>query len=256
MYNAFSVNYDRFVNWQERLAFEMPFLEGQLQSLVQGGEKPRVLDSACGTGQHALALAERGYRAAGADYAAGMIEQAENNRAARGLDVPFAVAGFGEMAGAFGSGSFDAVLCLGNSLPHVINAADLLSAVQDFANILRPGGLLLVQNRNFDAVLASRERWMGPQPASEGDREWLFVRFYDFLPDGTIDFNILTLYRQGKEPWRQQAAVTRLMPWREVELTQVLARCGFTDITLYGGLDGSPFSAGTSGNLVISARKA
>lgn len=255
MYNAFSVNYDRFVNWQERLAFELPFLESQLQSLVQDGNLPRVLDSACGTGQHALALAERGYRATGADYAAGMIEQAEKNRAAIGLNVPFAVAGFGEMAGAFGEQSFDALLCLGNSLPHVLNPADLLSSVQDFADVLRPGGLLLIQNRNFDAVLASRERWMGPQPASEGDREWLFVRFYDFLPDGTIDFNILTLYRQGKEPWRQQAAVTRLMPWREVELTQVLARCGFTDITLYGGLDGSLFSAETSGNLVISARK-
>ena len=38
MYNAFSVNYDRFVNWQERLAFELPFLESQLQSLVQDGE--------------------------------------------------------------------------------------------------------------------------------------------------------------------------------------------------------------------------
>ncbi len=255
MYNAFSVNYDRFVNWQERLAFELPFLESQLQLLVQDGVLPRVLDSACGTGQHALALAQRGYPAAGADYAAGMIEQAEKNRAAMGLNVPFAVAGFGEMAGAFGEESFDALLCLGNSLPHVITPGDLLSAVKDFAAVLRPGGLLLIQNRNFDAVLSSRERWMGPQPASEGDREWLFVRFYDFLPDGTIDFNILTLYRQGTEPWRQQAAVTRLMPWREVELTQVLARCGFTDISLYGGLDGSLFSAGTSGNLVISARK-
>src|SRR5690606_20311234 len=129
------VNYDRFVNWQERLAFEMPFLEGQLQSLVQDGNLPRVLDSACGTGQHALALAQRGYPAAGADYAAGMIEQAEKNRAALGLNVPFAVAGFGEMAGAFGEQSFDALLCLGNSLPHVITPGDLLSAVKDFAAV-------------------------------------------------------------------------------------------------------------------------
>jgi 2-polyprenyl-3-methyl-5-hydroxy-6-metoxy-1,4-benzoquinol methylase len=68
--NAFSTEYDRFVNWPGRLRLELPFLQTQLR---QGGVK-RVLDSACGTGMHAIALAQEGFEAAGADISAGMIE--------------------------------------------------------------------------------------------------------------------------------------------------------------------------------------
>ena len=62
MYDDFSQDYDRFVDWPGRLAVELPFLEARLK---EGGAR-RVLDAACGTGMHALALAERGYEAAGA----------------------------------------------------------------------------------------------------------------------------------------------------------------------------------------------
>jgi glycine/sarcosine N-methyltransferase len=75
---------------------------------------------------------------------------------------------------------FEAVLYLGNSLPHVLDEAGLAAALKDFAAVLRPGGLLVLQNR-----------WMEPQSAQAGRTEWLFVHFYDFLVDGTIDFNIL-----------------------------------------------------------------
>ena len=44
-YDAFSSEYDRFVNWDNRLAFELPFLERQLTAL--GGPRGlRVLDAA------------------------------------------------------------------------------------------------------------------------------------------------------------------------------------------------------------------
>ena len=57
MYDDFSFDYDRFVDWPGRLAAELAFVEGQLQAV---GAR-RVLDAACGTGMHALELARRGY---------------------------------------------------------------------------------------------------------------------------------------------------------------------------------------------------
>ena len=48
MYDTFSTDYDRFVNWPSRLAAELPFIESQLEA---AGAR-RVLDAACGTGQH------------------------------------------------------------------------------------------------------------------------------------------------------------------------------------------------------------
>ena len=248
MYDDFSTDYDRFVSWPGRLAFELPFIT---RLVAPGG---RVLDAACGTGMHAIALAQQGFTAAGADLSPRMIERAKANAAAAGVEVAFQAAGFGSLARTFPE-PFDSVVCLGNSLPHLLAPAHLAAALADFAACLRPGGVLLVQNRNFDAVMAGRQRWMDPQAHREGEAEWLFVRFYDFTPDGLITFNILTLKRINGGPWSQSVISTRLYPLGQAELVDALAQAGFGEINLFGGMDGAPFDPTTSGNLVITARK-
>ncbi len=250
MYDDFSDNYDRFVDWPGRLATEMPFIE---RLIAQTGSLHRVLDAACGTGMHAVALAQRGYEVVGADLSAGMIERARANAGAVGVKVRFVVAGFGELAARAGSG-FDALLCLGNSLPHLLTPPDLAIALADFAACLRPGGLLLLQNRNFDAIMARRERWMGPQARREGEREWLFLRFYDFEPDGLLTFNVVALRRQGGGAWEQQVMTTRLRPLTRHELTTALEAAGFGDIACWGNVQGAPFDA-HSPDLVVGAWK-
>ncbi|NPV87185.1 MAG: class I SAM-dependent methyltransferase [Anaerolineae bacterium] len=261
MYDAFSDDYDRFVNWEARLAFEMPFIETQLQMLdvaPQGAR--RVLDAACGSGMHAIALARRGYMVCGADLSAAMIARARQNAAAQLPDpraVQFAVAGFGSLARAFAAMlPFDAVLCLGNSLPHALTPQALAETLADFAACLRPGGLLLVQNRNFDAVLAERQRWMEPQAYQEGDREWIYLRFYDFAEsEPTIQFNIITLERQANSGWQQRVSTTPLYPLRKDALEAALGAAGFGAARWYGSLNGAPFDAHSSGNMVAAARK-
>jgi SAM-dependent methyltransferase len=251
MYDGFSADYDRFVNWPARLAAELPFIEGQMQTMGAC----RVLDAACGTGMHTIALARQGYKVVGADLSAGMVERARANASAAGVNARFEVAGFGELAARAGTG-FDAALCLGNSLPHLLTPVDLEAALADFAACLRPGGLFLIQNRNFDAVLAQGARWMEPQAHREGDTEWLFFRFYDFEPDGTLAFNIVTLRREGLGDWSQQVATTRLWPLRQAELVAALEAAGFEDIVCWGDMQGNPFEPERSGNLVVSCRLA
>jgi glycine/sarcosine N-methyltransferase len=256
MYDTFSTDYDRFVNWPARLEAELPFIEAQLKAVAEAGAGPlRVLDSACGTGMHAIALAQRGYSAAGADVSAPMIERARANARASAAPVRFETAGFGELAEVFGAGAFDSLLCLGNSLPHLLTDADLAAALDDFAACLRRGGLLLIQNRNFDAVLARRERWMEPQAHREDETEWLFMRFYDFDPDGLITFNVVTLQRERVGPWTQRVTTTRLRPLQQPDTVQAVAAAGFVDVTCYGDMAGAPFDAQTSGNLVVAARR-
>ena len=258
LYDPFSADYDRFVNWEGRLAYELPFIE---QQLTAGGAR-RVLDTACGTGMHAIALAQRGYDVTGADLSVGMIERARENAAAVGSEARFVVAGFGELAAELapdrvegvGDG-FDAVLCLGNSLPHVLTADALQETLSDFAAVLRPGGLAFIQNRNFDAVMTARGRWMPPQAHREGGREWLFVRFYDFNPDGTLAFNILTLRRNEGDEWTQQVEATTLRPLLQADLLDTIAAAGFGGVACYGDMQGTPFDPETSGNLIISARR-
>jgi glycine/sarcosine N-methyltransferase len=257
MYDTFSADYDRFVNWPARLEYELPFVQRQLES----ASARSVLDAACGTGMHAIALARRGYAAAGADLSAPMIVRAIENAAAAEVSVRFAPAGFGDLSRLFQdvpSFPFDALLCLGNSLPHLLSPDLLAQALADFAACLRPGGLALIQNRNFDALAVSRERWMEPQAARsapQGEEEWIFVRFYDYRPDGLIDFNILTLHRSPGEAWKQQVASTGLRPLLRDELVEELGRAGFEGISCYGSMAGDPFDPASSGNLVVVARK-
>jgi len=243
-------DYDRFINWERRLAHELPFIERQLTS--SGVE--RVLDVACGTGKHAIALAQHGYKVVGTDLSAGMIERARENTAAERVQARFVVAGFGGLVPEVGTG-FDALLCMGNSLPHVLTTEALRATLADFAAVLEPGGLLLIQNRNFDAVMAGCVRWMTPRTHREGKHEWLFLRFYDFNQDGTLTFNVVTLQHDATERWTQRTQETTLRPWLHDELTSAVTAAGFGPVVCYGDVTGAPFDAESSGNLIVVAQR-
>lgn len=251
-YDSFGDEYDKFVNWEIRLRYEMPFIEAQLGQLVN---KPQVLDAACGTGMHAIALARMGFHVAGADLSNGMVAQSRKNADAANLDVRFEQAGFGMLAATFGEEAFDAVLCLGNSLPHVLSEQELQRTLVDFAHCLRPGKMVIIQNRNFDAALQSKERWMEPQAYRAGENEWLFLRFYDYLADGMIDFNIITLRRGGDGIWQQSVICTSLRPLLHDELFNLLLLTGFENVKAFGDMSGAPFDRTSSGNLVMTATR-
>ncbi len=256
MYDQLASDYDRFNNWGNRLPVELPFIEKTLKSALLQKDKPiRVLDAACGTGMHALALAKLGYAVSGADLSAPMIEKARTNAAATNAPMRFESVGFGGLAAAFGESSFDGLLCLGNSLPHLLSEAELKAALQDFGRCLRPGGVLLIQNRNFDAVMASRQRWMDPQTFRDNEYEWVFMRFYDFEPDGILRFNMVTLKRPLCGEWRSETVSTRLAPQLLADLNKALLDSGFTNVWAYGSMTGEPFEPLTSGNLVLAATR-
>ena len=247
LYDALAADYDRFVNWKGRLAHELPFFD----SLFDGKRVGRVLDAACGTGHHAIALAQLGYEVTGTDLSAAMIERARQNAMAQNAAVTFAVTGLGELS-ALGQ-TFDAVLCLGNSLPHLLNASTVDHALVDMAGVLRPEGILVIQNRNFDRVWVEQERFMSPQSTQDGNGEWIFVRFYDFHQE-TVTFNMLRL-RRTKTGWAQDAQSTELRPIFAEDLARSLSVAGFEPVTFYGSYDGSTFDPEVSGDLIAVARR-
>jgi hypothetical protein len=132
----------------------------------------------------------------------------------------------------------------------------LFESLTDFASCLKQGALIVIQNRNFDVVMAARQRWMEPQAAHEDQVEWLFQRFYDFEADGSLTFNIVTLRRENGGDWKQSIQSTQLRPLLAAELQDAFQSTGFESVTLFGGLTGSAFDPSASGNLVITALRA
>ena len=103
----------------------------------------RVLDAACGTGMHAVALAKEGMRVSGADISARDDPKSGTERAHRAcgcriLKTPVLAA----LRDAFAdspSFPFDALICLGNSLPHLLTPAQLLQVAERYGCLPAPG---------------------------------------------------------------------------------------------------------------------
>jgi glycine/sarcosine N-methyltransferase len=257
-YDALAPMFDVMTDWEARLASEGPYLRGVLRE----SGAARVLDAACGSGGHALALARWGYDVAGADASPAMIALAQAKAAEVGLDMPLVVsdlAALGEMLP--GARPYDAVLCLGNSLPHLLTQADLVAALRGMAGVLRPGGLFVTQNLNYDLRWVRQPRFFAAQGGVLDGREVLVWRFADYdLAAGRIAFHI-ALFRKvegdaGARDWDVQVHTTPQRPLFHADLISALAEAGFAEVRAYGrmALPFEPFDPERSGDLVVVAR--
>jgi len=252
-YDELGGDYDRMVSWQARLAREDAFFT----ALFDGIAARSVLDAACGTGMHLIAFARGGRQCAGADISPAMIEQARRNAAAAGVKVDLAAAPFGGLAAVF-PGPFDAVTCLGNSLPHLLDDAALAACLSDFAAVLRPGGVLVIQDRNYDRLLRERQRFMPLTARAEGGEETLFLRITDFpradADPESVTFTIVTLRKRGGA-WTQAVQSTPLRALRRATLESALRAAGFGAIEVYGSYARGPYGAPDAADLVAVARR-
>jgi hypothetical protein len=191
-----------------------------------------------------------------------MVAQARLNAERAGVPVQLAAAGFGKIAAAL-PGPFDSVTCLGNSLPHLLDEAALRACLTDFAALLRPGGLLVIQNRNYDRLLRERQRFMPVSARSAPEGETLFLRITDYPAAGAapgspvteaIEFTIVTLKKRGGS-WTQSVQTTPLRALRGSTLQGSLTAAGFTRIQMYGGYGRETWDPAAAADLVVVARK-
>lgn len=149
-YNVdFVSRWDELIDWDKRAAGEGHFFTDRL---LQAGAS-RVFDASTGSGFHAVQLREAGFHVTACDGSPTMVKRAKSNFASRGLNIPIVCRDWrdldpGEL------GVFDAVLCLGSSLCHVFEREERIKVLERFRGLLKPGGLLLIDQRNFQAILA------------------------------------------------------------------------------------------------------
>lgn len=108
-----------------------------------------VLDLGCGTGNAAVACADRGASVTAIDINAGMLEIAGRKIAERGLAdrIELLEIGVAEIEKKFGEARFDAVVsCLAFS---ELSIAEQSYAVSASYRVLKPGGILIVADEAF-----------------------------------------------------------------------------------------------------------
>lgn len=111
-----------------------------IQRRLDLAPRSRILDVPCGSGRHALALAGRGHRVVGVDISPEAVEHARRAAAETGLVVDLTVA---EMRDIPRDGTFDAAICMGNSVGY-LDLAGLREFVAAMAGAVCPGGGLVI----------------------------------------------------------------------------------------------------------------
>ena len=132
----------------------------------------RILDAGCGTGGHAIELADRGYTVVGVDRSKGMLSAAHEKAKQRGVQMGTLISDLRSFAL---DQAVDACVSMFAVLSFQITSVDLQAALRQIHAALVPGGLLVCDVWNGTAVLTE-----GPQPrlkrvALNGAAAWRFA---------------------------------------------------------------------------------
>jgi glycine/sarcosine N-methyltransferase len=201
-----------------------------LHRLIRGvlPEAQDVLDCSCGIGTQAIGLARRGYRVCGTDISPGEVERARREAERLGADASFDVADFRDLGGI--EGQFDVVISCDNAVPHLLDEADVPKALKEMRAKLRPGGLLVITMRDFDAALSEKPP-MAPPVVVAGPPRRILLRLHDWDADRpcyTVRYVVLTEAQGG---WTVVEHTTRYRAITREELTREAQVAGFNRIS-------------------------
>ncbi|XP_011815805.1 glycine N-methyltransferase [Piliocolobus tephrosceles] len=138
-----------------------------LLGLLRQHSCQRVLDVACGTGVDSIMLVEEGFSVTSVDASDKMLKYALKERWNRRHEPAFDKWVIEEAnwmtldkdVPQSAEGGFDAVICLGNSFAHLPDCKGDQSehrlALKNIASMVRAGGLLVIDHRNYDHILST-----------------------------------------------------------------------------------------------------
>ena len=187
----------------------------------------RVLDAPCGFGRHSLALARRGFDVTGVDLSETELRRAKEQAAVAGLPLQLVRQDMRDMEFI---GEFDVAVNLFSSIGFFTDDEDRL-LLDRFCTALTPGGAFVLDTRNRDFVI-------NDVPPDE------LVR----LPEGTVRvknrFDLRTSRLQQEwslDEERRLLGETEIRLYSAHELLRMLRPERWSQVELFGGLDGRPF---------------
>lgn len=247
-FERLSESYDQLISWPTRIAAEGMFFK----KLVTDNKLKSSLDVACSTGFHVIMLRRLGLDASGIDASPKMIEKARTNSVTCGVTVEYILGDFTNMSRRFSEG-FDLITCLGDTIAHVRSAQDLKGLFQETYKSLNPGGLVVVQTRNYDFVLKHRVRFTPPTGSRNGTEETLFFRLLDFNPK-SLNLNVAK-FRWHENRWESNVYTTEIYPHSKKELESALKSAGFGKLEFYRNYNFEDYDPNGSDLILIGQKK-
>jgi len=203
--------------------------------LVERGAVPgsSLLDAGCGTGRYAMELGRRGYIVDGIDMSPDLLDEARRSIGDRAPHVSFELGDILTLP----RSRRDAVLCRG-VLNDLIDETERQSAFASFARVLREGGVLVLDIREWEATAARKAREPLFRKRVDTDRGRLTftsVTELDVPNHQLIVRESHVLETRERERSSEYEFVMRC--WTPEELHSLLDRNGFGSVSYFGAYD-------------------
>jgi SAM-dependent methyltransferase len=244
----FAALYDLF-HGEKPYDAEAAFVDRILRAEADGPSE-RMLDIACGTGQHAIRFADRGWAVLGVDQSDEMLRVARERGAAR--RVEFLRADMRDLH--LAQSGFDAAVCLFDSIGYAVTNDAIVGTLAGIRRHLRPRGLLVVEFwhaaamvRAYDPVRA--REWVTPQGSIERvSRTSLDVE----RQLARVHYDVLERTSSGREATWSEDHVNRYFLVQEMDL--LLRNAGLEPIRFLAGFDESAAIDAETWHVVALAR--
>jgi CBS domain-containing protein len=232
-----SKTYYASVDIKNRLEYEIP----DLLKVFSENNVKSILDIGCGTGDHVVDLAKRGFISIGIDRSKAMIKEANKRKRILGGEEKnqgkFIEADVKKIMPEFKEKPFDAILFMGNTISH--NPGRYRETIKNAASLLTNKGIMIFQITNFEKVLKTQRRLLSFNFAKikdEPNKEYAFLEYYDEpnKKDRTILKTFAILASSGKR-WKSSGTRNSLMAYVvKNDLEKILSEIGFTKVRFYG----------------------
>lgn len=238
-------DFDKATQWTKRLDQEIPFLRAWLRSW----NASQVLDLACGTGRHCVALAGHGFSMTGVDAGQDMLHQARVLAEEAAVPCTFME---GDMRGPWLTRTPEAILCLGNSLCLLPDWQAIRQSLAAMHSHLAPGGGIILHVLNYQR-LAANSFFPLKTDYEQGTAIRHFLKMIEVKGD-EARVHMVRIEQNEEGHWVRHLASDRLTVLRAPDLMHEVVLAGFGDVQVYGSLKGETYHA-TSHDVVLCARK-
>jgi len=216
------------------------------------GPSDRLLEVACGTGQHAVRFAARGWQVTGVDLSHDMLAKARTRPGAehvafleqdmRSLDVPGA--------------PFDAVTCLFDSIGYAVTNEGISAALHGMRSHLRPDGLFVAEFWHAPPMLRSHDPVRVREWQTAGGRVVRVSRTrLDVVAQlAHVDYDVITLRPDGTYGEWKESHLNRYFLVQEMEM--FLREAGLEPLRWLAGFDTAAAIDDSTWHVVVVARAA
>ena len=196
-----------------------------------GGRNIRtMLDVSIGTGGMTLPLQELGILISGSDLNQTMLDRCGMKAEAKGKPVELKRSDFRDLS-CWDGRKFDCVASTGNSLAYVVND-DVRLALAGMDRLVRPGGFLCFDSRNWEKIQREKQRFYLYNPFFRDGNRINLVQVWDHNADGSITFNLLYSFENNDRIFRKEAFEEHYHPFGIDLALDKMKDLGYVDIAV------------------------